>query len=259
MGLQFEKYPSKSEVGTLAPELDEGMKALLTDGEPSIYTTPAAKPVVPDWSGIKAIRHYFGRVGFDAWPAWLYHPKEAPRLVNNQDEALALGICYRKTTPDEQARFGVTTMWDWEVNCEWRPTPHAKDLKFDPQRPGQGKTYLPSIPNPTIAQHELVRAIVPEVAVAVAQALKSIGPAGPGNIDPKDWDEFKAFLAWKESEKAINALTEEKVKEASSNALRDVSEGEERDAWEVAARAKNIKIDGRWSLERLKAEVQKAA
>lgn len=258
--------PPKSQVGVLDLEIaGEGQQVIMSDGEQVNWTPPPAKPVMPDWSQIKSIARYFNRSGYAPWPAWLFHPTEAPRLVKNADEGAALGVCYRKATPDEIARYGHTSVWDWEEGSKWRARPYEGTVKFDPAKPEHGKTVIYGTPNPVHAQNDLVRMIVPEVAEAVARALKGTGPNAPAHIDPAEWEEFKQFLAFKKSQEAVGALaaaSDDEPDAEAGNALSltptGVSEDQERSLWIEEAQELDIKIDKRWGVDRLKSEVEKA-
>jgi hypothetical protein len=253
---EFPKLPPRKEVGYLDPEIaGEGQQVIHSDGEVVNWSPPPVKPVVPDFSQIKSIRKYFNRTGFVAWPAWLYHPIEEPRLVKNAEEAHALGVIYRDTTPDERARYGKNAMWDWSDETEWRPTPFPKDIKFNPEKPGTGKTVIHGKPNPEIAQNELVKALIPEVARAVAEALGAARPNAPSNVDPGEWAEFQQYIAWKKSQEVI-VHEAEKAQEANALAT-SLTHEQELSMWREEAETLGLKVDGRWSIERIKAEIEK--
>lgn len=251
--------PSRSEVGYLDPEIsNEGEKVILSDGDIVSYSPPPPRPVMPDWSQIKSIRHLFNRVGHQVYPAWFYHPTEEPKLIKNSEESKSIGIFYRKATFEEAGRYGLKAVWDWDEGCKWRPQPYPGTMKFDPMKPGQGKTYIHSQPNPNIAQNQLLEALIPAVAAAVAKSLNADGPKAPSSIDPKQWEEFLAFKAWQETANVVEAIQSE---EDGSNALNSLAltEDQEREIWEKEAKDKGIRVDGRWSIDRLKSEVEKAA
>ena len=257
--------PPRAKVGYLDPSISgEGEGVLLSDGETVSWTPPPRELSMPDMSKVKTLQKYFNRRGFSVWPAWLYHPTEAKRIVKNADEAAELGVCYRAATERETSMYGVKAVWDYKDDCEWRSKPFDKDVKFDSASPGQGKTVVHGAPNPIIAQNALVEALIPQVAAAVATALKATGPSAPANIDAKLWDEFMAFQAFQKSAAAVNAL-------GASSALADIPEPvpdagdtdetpeDERAMWQAEAIRKGIKIDGRWSTERLMKEIEKTA
>lgn len=263
--LDLSKIPPRNSVGYLDGEIaDEGQKVILSDGEQVSWTPPPVKPSIPDWSQIKSLRKYFGRTGHQAFPAWFYHPTEQPRLMKNAKEAKAeLGIFYRQATIDERGRYGVNAVWDWEKGCKWRAAPWEV-AKFDPQNPGLGKTYVPSPPNPIVAQNALLEALIPAVAAAVAQSLKSTGQAAPAEIDKAQWEAFLAFQAFQKANEVVGSLKENPAAAAEGNALAlEGSNGAngaetERAQLEATATAKGIKVDGRWSLEKLRSAIDKA-
>jgi hypothetical protein len=255
--------PERAKVGYLDPEIaNEGSKVHITsEGDVIAWTPPPPKPVMPDWSGIKSIQKYFNRTGFQTWPAWLYHPEEAPRLVKNADEAAELGVCYRQATIDERGRYGREHVWDWKEDCKWRPQPYGRP-KFDPANPGHGKTYVAAPPNPTIAQNELLRDLVPLVTAAVVQAVKGGGSvAAPANVDAAQWDDFLKFQAWQKSQAAVDALAEKDdplVEPVLGNALKPSEILDGRDHLEKRAAELGMKIDGRWSTQHLRSRVEMA-
>lgn len=270
MGLQLPEYIKNAKNhGPLDLEIaGEGERVELSEGRPVSYNPPASKPVVPDWSAFKSIRHLFFKTGYEVYPAWLYHPTEKPKLVENQAEAAALGVCFRKANFDEKARYGLDEVWDWEPGCVWRPQPYAKAGRtVDANTAEHGKQFVPSEPNRMVAQNALIEALIPTVTAAVVMALKSTGPAAPSHVDPKQWEEFLAFQAFRKTQETVTATVEAISAEADADldlqggALSGVSNtlspDQERFLYEEEAKRLNIKIDGRWSLERLKSEVDK--
>jgi hypothetical protein len=260
--------PPKRDVGYLSPDIaGEGSKVIMSDGDVVTFNPPPPKAVMPDWSGIKSIRHYFNRTGYRVFPAWIYHPTEEPRIVKDADEAAELGLCYREASIDERGRYGRSHVWDWKDDCLWRPQPYPGTMKFDPLKAEQGKQYVPSPVNPIIAQNELVAMLIPQVAAAVATALKANGPAAPATVDPAQWDQFLQFQAWQKTKEIVEAVAQPETvgdepvaEESEGPALTsNLTPGQETDLWKAEAERKGIKVDGRGSLERLKAEVQKAA
>ena len=252
--------PPKSAVGVLSAEIaGEGEKIIMSNGEQVNWTPPPARPVVPDFSGIKSIARYFGRSGYTPWPAWLYHDKEEPRLVKNADEAAELGVCYRETTEDERNRYGKTAMWDWTDESKWRPTPYKGTLKFDAKKNHQGKNIIIGDADPRIGQNELVRALVPEVVAAVIQAMKPVAPGAPANIDPKQWEAFQAFVAWQKTTEGVEII-EEALDVAKPNVLATgMTPDQDKSLWLEEAEARGIKVDKRWGVDRIRQEIEKAA
>ena len=254
--------PSRKEVGYLDPEIaNEGSKVILQDGEVVSFNPPPPKPVMPDWSQIKSIRHYFNRTNLKQFPAWLYHPTEGARIVKDEFEAAELGVCYREATTDEKGRYGQTHVWDWKDDSKWRPKPYPENLKFNPNKMQQGKIYVPTPQEPRAANRELLETVLPEVTAAVVAALRSQGSVNPDKIDPKQWEEFIAFQAWKKTQEAIDDVVNNPGGDLplQGNALSLSKDDEEYNQLVADATAKGIKVDKRWSLGRLKEEMQKAA
>lgn len=262
------ELPSRAQAGYLDPEISgEGMKVILSDGDQVSWSPPPVKLVIPDISGVKSVRKYFNRTGYQVFPAWLYHPSDDPRLVKNADEAAQLGVCFRDATPDEKSRYGLKNVWDWKDDSQWRPQAWSV-AKFDPSKPGTGKTYQAAPINPHRAQSDLLEALIPSVTAAVAQVLLQNGTGKPASVDPKQWDEFIKFQAWQKAQAALSTVdivaSQETVEEGdddpiATNALAETNPADELKAWQQEAADKGIKVDGRWSLARLKEEVQKAA
>lgn len=245
-------------------------KVILSNGDQVAWTPPPEKLVMPDLSHVKSLRHYFGQKGYQPYPAWLYHADGRSVLVRDHKEAAEHGVVRRRASSDELNRYGIKDLWDWEDGCQWRPNPWV-EAKFDPKHPGSGKNVIYSAPDPKIAQHELVSALIPAVAAAVAQSLKATGPAAPASIDPSQWDAFLAFQAWQKAQEIVTptvagmaaAAPAESQMEAydgadaaQSNAL---SPEQDRLLWETEANRLGIKVDKRWSLTTLRAEVEKAS
>jgi hypothetical protein len=221
--------------GYLAPEIaGEGEKVLMSDGSVISFNPPSNKPIVPDWSEIKSIKKYFNRTDFHIWPHWFYHPTEDAIVLRNAEEAAQLGIRRRESTMEERARTNCGPfIWEWPDECLWRPTPYVK-AKFDPRNPGHGKNYVREQLDHAAAQSALLKDLV--------EAFKGGGgPATITGIDPTLAAEFAAFQAWREANKPGGGDLP--------------ADHHERQQFELRAKELGVKVDGRWSLERLKKEV----
>lgn len=242
---------------------DEGQKVLLSDGSEVSWTPPSANPTIPDWSKIKSLARYFHRTGFEPFPAWFYHPSGEQRIFKDREEAFKAGILFRKATFEEKGRYGRDFVWDFEPNSPWSPIPYPDTLTFDPNNPGHGKTVVARPPDPKIAQNELLAELIPTVVAAVTTALKGGGQVNaPANIDPGEWDEFLAFQAFKKTQQALGEGAENETRlrgphspNAHEAAMAAIQPDIERAEWETKAKEAGIRIDGRWSLERLRKEV----
>src|SRR6185312_9289374 len=251
--------PPRSKVEHLDREIaSEGEGVVLSDGEKVSFAPPPVKSAVPDISNVKSVQRYFHRVGFTPFPCWLYHPSKGPVQVYNQDEALEYGVVYRETTAEERARYGRAQMYDWREDTEWRPNPFPKDVKFDPHKQHAGKNVVWPEKTGAAMQDALIEKLIPQVAASVAAALKISAPASPAGMDAKEWSEFQEFMAWKNAGEATREAVRD-VTEANAPPAQDKAEADERAMWVEEAQRLGVKVDGRWSPERLKAEIDKAA
>lgn len=237
-------------------------RIILSNGDQVSWTPPPEKLMIPDMSVIKSIRHYFGQKGYQPYPAWFYHEDGRKVLVRDHKEAAEYGVVRRQSTQDERNRYGIKELWDWESESKWRPNPWV-EAKFDAKSPGAGKNVVYSAPDPSIAQNALVAQMIPAVAAAVAKSLQANGPSAPPTVDPSQWKEFLAFQAWQKTQEVVAEVAsdivdqvDETTAEPSVNALLPE---QERVLWEAEAARLKIKVDGRWSLERLRSEVEKAS
>lgn len=230
----------------------EGEK--VSDGPQRLSWNPRPrKPIIPDMSEIPSIQKYFNRVGFDPWPAWLYHPVhpailiedvwdhtyDPPRRVCTAAEAAdQLGIRYVRSSADDRRRHGKEFVWEWDADCLWRPQPYEENLpnRFDYTQPGYGKTYVAQQPDPVQAQNALMRELV--------EAFKTGGQ--------KNGLDIEALLT------LVKAIKGDPPQATDTAAIMDAAaktHDDEREAWEVKAREAGIKIDGRWSLDKLRKHV----
>lgn len=246
-----------SEVGQkqyLDPEIaNEGTKVLLSDGQEVSWNPPAAKPVIPDWSENKSIKHYFHRVGYQPFPAWFYGPNGEERIFLNREEAAQEGIIFRKASFEEKGMFGRDYVWDKAAGCHWSPIPYPGTKRFDPNNVGAGKNYIARPPDPKIAENELLARLIPLVAASVTTALKGSGEAqAPPQVDPKLWERFMAFVAFEKTQEALEPANEQPDEEPAADPQDD-----ERSEWIAKAKEAGIKIDGRWKLDKLRKNVMK--
>ena len=252
---------NRGSVSALDPEIaGEGRRVELSDGDAINWTPPPIEPVIPKFDQIKQIRHLFGRTGKQVWPAWLYHKSEPDRLVKDQAEANALGVYHRVATESERNKYGIQTLWDWDDESLWRPTPYPKG--FDPRHPGTGKTVIHAQPDAGQVQNAMVATLVPQVAAAVAQAMKAAGNASaPANIDPSEWEAFLRFKSFQEADKAVRATvaaeTEGDDQEPPTTPASTAADNE-RTGWIAEAERLGVTIDRRWATHRIIEAIEKA-
>jgi hypothetical protein len=248
----------------------EGMK--VTEGEQVTYTTPTGDRPIFDYSQIKKTKaadgtvidfqKYFHKKGYEAWPAWLYHPTEPPVLCKDQDEAAEFGVYYRETTEDEKARFGgLPATWDWMTDSLWRPSPYKGTQKPDVK--AYGKELQVAAPNYLAQQNDLLRGLT--------AALSQNNNASSAQLQAL----METFLAAMMKGQATQVAPAETAVQAPSEAPQSALSGEpmdervfetpqamedadERDHWISEAERLGLKIDKRWTLKRIQDTVLKA-
>lgn len=237
---------------------------------------------IPDMSEIPSIAKYFNRTGFEVWPAWLYHPTQAPILIEDVWDrtvepprltisaaqwAKELGIRYKKASAEDRGRHGQEWVWEWDEGCLWRPRPYPENPagKFDYTNPGHGKNYIAQKPDPVEAQNMLMRELADalkssggqksgidtEMLIQLIKAIKG-EPVEPGNAAP-----LKVQIGDTASDilKAPNLIGEKALAEEEEKRQQRASIDAEYIAWEAKAKEAGIKIDGRWSLDKLRKHV----
>jgi hypothetical protein len=241
----------------LDPEIaGEGTKVIMSDGSSVTYNPPPIKPSIPDWSTFKSIQKYFNRLDYFFFPTHVYHPDGRDEIAKDAQEAGdKYGIQLKKRTVEERMQFGGGEYrWEFAPDSPWRTQPYAPP-KFDPiKNLGAGKNYIPKPPDPKIAQHELVADLMRTVVPAVVEVIKGgAGNSAPSHIDPKEWDAFLAFQAFKKTQEALEPVVRRTLTEEEPTAASE----DERSEWVAKAREAGIKIDGRWKLEKLRKAVMK--
>lgn len=234
----------------LDPEIaNEGELAMLPgEGTPA----PMDAPHIPDYSWVIAkdkIAKYFRKFvpyHHKAYPTWVYHPTEEPRLLEDRytredpprliksakDQAADLGVIFRKTTPEELAQGFPATRW--EFKGDWRTTPY----KVANRSNAYGKTMPPP------SQTEVI-------ATAVATAMRAAGSAnGSADIIGATVAAVMAALG-----KVQTPSTADPAHAMENLTVKTVSE--EKAALTKVAEESGIKVDKRWSTDRLKAELDK--
>lgn len=196
---------------------------------------PSPRPHVWDYAPLKEHPHYgqyFAARPFRAFPAWIYNHKTGEsKVVGSAKEADQYGVSYNTT-----ARFH-----HYECVGDWMDEP-AKGLKADV----------------TIAGKSLVTASSTQAANTTAETMAQIlqkliaDKASPGLADTISADkEYQDYLAFKRAQ-SKKAPVEVAAKE-------DVETFDEKALLIEAAASRDIKVDKRWSIDRIKSELDKAA
>lgn len=228
------------------------------------WTAPVPKAHLPSYEGIKAIQKYFPEFSgrpyqHQTFPCWLYHPGEEPRLISDElryddqlrpvvirkasEIARELGCVYRNSTVEERAQGFPAARWEFDPGSKWRPFPH--DVRFDPKKAPHKTVVLPQ----SQGSAGMVNADV--IAATVAAVLAKTSETGA--VVDADRAEFEAFKAWKAQQASAAAEPPPQV-----NSLAPADETD-RDAAIALAGERGVKIDKRWTLDKIMAELEKAA
>lgn len=189
------------------------------------------RPHVWDYAQLKEHEHYgkyFAERPFRAFPAWIYNHKTGEiKIVGDAKAAAQYGVSYNTT-----ARFH-----HYECTGDWMDEPR-KDTKPDVTTAGKS---LVSISASQAAN---------TTADTMAQILKKLiaDKTSPELSEAISADkEYQNYLAFKraQSKKAPVEAVEEAI--------------DEKALLIEAAASRDIKVDKRWSIDRIKSELDKAA
>lgn len=229
----------------LDPEIaSEGTKVILSNGTEVRWSPPPAKPIIPDWSEIKSIRHYFNRNDHQFFPCWLYHPTQEPVIAKSAQEAgEKYGVELLERTDAERAEYGGGK-YRWKFRGQWRTMPyHLVKSSIE----ASGKNLEIKKPDPII---ELTRAL-----------QNARGDAHSSAVDPAMIEEFRQFQAWKTKLRNAEIPQENRPSEELSAASVLNSEpttpiengdGDSKELWIAKAAEADIKIDKTWSAETMR-------
>lgn len=226
------QLPSRDEMrrtGGLSPEIaGEGEAVLFTGTLGGMQVRmPAAKPIYPDLSEIKCIRPLFFREGFEPFPVMLHHPTEESRLFT-AEEAEKVGFRYVKPTPYEVAKYKLSDARGLEQRdegCLWREEPYGP-LRFDPSRPESGKCYTAPHTDPATMLARVLQQNSGQQSAAQTVVLERLAGLIAEALGPRP-------VAPTETEEQPNPLLPS------------------RDFLEAEAGSLGLKVDGRWSNEKL--------
>lgn len=226
----------------LDPEIaGEGTKVIHSDGSTVTFNPPPVQAAIFDYSKVKSLQKYFNRTDFQFFPTWVYHPDGRSEIAKNAEEcATKYGIRLLKRTDEEKAKYGGGDYrWEFHENSEWRPVPFGPK-KFDPDNPDTGKIFVPKAPDPKIAQHELIAQVV--------QAMQ-----GGQN------DFLLKLLSAMQASGATQAMPAEPKTAILEDQLPPLgSQKSAKEHWQEVAEAEGVKIDKRWSIDKIKSAIVKA-
>jgi hypothetical protein len=175
-------------------------------------------PRINDYAAFKKHKHYgqyFRAHRYQAFPAWVYHKTLEPKIVNSKEEVLALGP-------------------------EWSPTPNKPRIDMT------GKSL------PVKTETQVLGEVIARTMASKQQGSGAVDPATIAAIVAAVMASFpqnNPTPAQKAA--AIVALDEVGSPEEVFSAFKDI----ERDALIELAETNNVKVDKRWSNDRIKKEL----
>lgn len=218
---------------------------IANEGEAATDWRPGAGPAaIPDMSKLLGNHKHFGRYFaphvFRPFPAWLYHATEPERIVKTAKEAKEFGVTY----DTEDARYICAGEWKTKPVVKKKPDIH-----------GSGKSVI-------TAERAQGGASLEIMAQILQQMQKGNQPPAVLNdavkADP-DYAEFVAFKKWKEAQgPTADVLV---GMPAGSDEIEEpavLSDAEQKDILIKLAKERNIYIDKRWGLDRIKAALDEA-
>lgn len=188
------------------------------------------EPHINDYATLKKHKHYkkyFKPYIFQPYPAYIYHAKEGEKLVGDAKTAAQYGVSYNKEDSH------------WVCIGEWKVKPIVA-RKPNPQ--DTGKTLVTATASQSaMGTNELMAQIL-------AQLVKGQGSVAPALATAIGEDkEYQDYLAFK------------RMQAAKDETKADLPPIDEKALLIEAAESRDIKVDKRWSIERIKSELDKAA
>lgn len=210
----------------LDPEIaNEGLSA---DDMPEIE-----EPHINDYATLKKHKHYkryFKPYVFQPFPAFIYHKTDGEKLVGDAKTAAQYGVSYNK----EDSHW--VCEGDWKV----KPVVARKASPTD-----TGKTLV----NATAQQAAMgTNELMAQILQQLVKGQGSVAPALATAIgEDKEYQDYLAFKRMQAGE-APKAILDADLPPVDEKALLI-----------EAAESRDIKIDKRWSVDRIKTELDKVA
>lgn len=205
---------------------------IANEGQAATEWHPGAGPApIPDMYKLLGNHKHFGRYFaphvFKPFPAWIYHATEPEFIVRNAKEAKEYGVTY----DIEDNRYVCSGDWKTRPIVKKKPDPHAGGKSFVSGNSGQSAGASLEIMAQILQQMQKGTAVPP----ALAEAVKA---------DP-DYAAFVEFKNWKASQAKVEEAT--------------LSDAEQKEILIGLAKEKEIHVDKRWSLDRIKSALDDVA
>lgn len=217
--------------------------SIANEGEAATDWHPGAGPApIPDMFKMLGNHKHFGRYFaphvFRPFPAWIYHATEADMIVSTAKEAKEYGVTY----DIEDARYISTGEWKTKPVVKKKPDPHAG-----------GKSIISKdAPQNGGASIEIMAQILQQMqkGQVAPQALNEAVKADP------DYTAFLEFKKWKSAQGQPAVIEPDfSVDEPAT----DLSDTDQKEILVKLAKEKDIHVDKRWGLDKIKAVLDAAA
>jgi len=221
------------------------------------YQPMIEPPHIPDYKWINQknpLAKYFPQISgvpyrHRAFPAILYHPSGETKTVRTAEEAASLGC--KCLGPDEGYR--------WQCDREWKSKPFPAHTKFSAANLGAGKALPPPSKEESIAAAVAnalkggANAVTDQVTMIVAAvvAAMKLQQAAPAPVAPAGAP-TPAAVAAPAQENALGGAPD-----PAPNPDTVLTKDEQKNLLLEAAKDKGVKVDGRWSIERITEELEK--
>jgi len=222
--------------------------AIANEGEAATEWHPGAGPAaIPDMAKLLGNHKHFGRYFaphvFKPFPAWIYHATEPEFVVHTAKEAKEFGVIY--DTDDNR----------YICSGEWKTRP-VKKMK--PVMTGAGKSVISSERAQGGASLEIMAQILQQMQKGQV-APPALGEAV--KADP-DYAAFLKFKKWKAGQEGHTTTDVLHVENPGSTRVDQpsvaLSPAEEKDILINLAKEKDIHVDKRWGLDKIKAALDEA-
>lgn len=203
--------------------------AIANEGEAATDWHPGAGPApIVDMSKLLGNHKHFGKYFaphvFRPFPAWIYHATEPEQIVKTAKEAKEFGVTY----DTEDARYICSGDWKTKPVTKKKPDVHASGKSLLTSERAQGGASL-------------------EIMAQILQQMQKGQPAPSAlgeavKADP-DYAAFLEFKKWKAGQEVPAG---------------DLSDAEQKDILVKLAHEKDIHVDKRWGIDKIKAALDAA-
>ena len=222
--------------------------SIANEGEAATDWHPGSGPApIPDMMKMLGNHKHYGRYFaphvFRPFPAWIYHATEPEFVVRTAKEAKEYGVTY----DTDEARYICTGEWKTRPVKKLKPVMNAAGKSVVTSERAQGGASL-------------------EIMAQILQQMQKGQPAPPAlgeavKADP-DYAAFLEFKKWKETNASGGDLVLKENVPGDHYTVDEpstvLSDAEQKDILVKLAKKKEIHVDKRWGLDKIKAALDAA-